>query len=153
MVFEIIAMCGDGGLAAQTAIDEAEALLLKEPKVEIPTFHHFSEGFYTREARMPRGTFVIGHRHKHAISNVLVKGKLLVVVGNDVKELSAPAAFVSEPGTRKAALVLEDVVWLNVHPNEGGETSIEKLEERWIEKSEAFKAHELQEIKKLKCLT
>ncbi len=45
--------------------------------------------------------------------------------------IEAPAIFYSDPGTRRAAIVHEDLVWITVH--ETSETDIEKLEALLVE--------------------
>ena len=42
-------------------------------------------------------------------------------------EITAPHTFVSGPNVKKAGMVLEDTVWLNVHPW-SGEEDLEAIE-------------------------
>jgi hypothetical protein len=51
------------------------------------------------------------------------------------KILEAPMMFMAEPG-RKVGFMLEDVVWLNIYTT--NETDIAKLEDMFLEKSDAW---------------
>jgi quercetin dioxygenase-like cupin family protein len=127
-------------------IDALEAALIDQPQVEIPVRHDFAPGLYVRRALMPAGSVVVGHRHRETTLNFLLRGKLLVIVDGQRHVLTAPCVLTSEAGTRKAALILEDVEWVNVHPNPTNETNPERLAEIFIEKSETFLAHEAREL-------
>ena len=125
------------GLALKDAL-EAQALEL--PQVECPIEHSFAAGLYVRSMFAPAGTLVIGHCHKFETHNVMLKGRALFLKDDgSIVEVAAPQSFVSQPG-RKIALVLEDMVWQNFHPQLAD--TVEKMEELLIEKSEAFLAHE-----------
>jgi quercetin dioxygenase-like cupin family protein len=126
---------------APCPIDQIERALLDFPQEDIPVTHRFAPGLYWREIAVPAGVFIIGHRHKTAHFNILLKGRLRVLVDGRVKEVQAPYIVVSEPGVRKAALALEDSVWVNLHPTE--ETDLAKIEEAVIEKSDGYLDHQL----------
>ena len=108
-----------------------QAIISELEPVELEYVHHFAHGTYTREMRVPAGTVVTGKIHRHSCLNVLLKGKILVVTDEDNYELEAPHVFVSGPGVKKAAYVLEDVVWLNVHPWDG-ESDLDQIEDQVI---------------------
>lgn len=126
----------ENGVSIRCNIDELEAACLEEEQVECPLYHHFSPGIYTREVHMPKGSFVIGHKHKKAHLNYFLKGKAKIVdYEGNVEIIEAPMMFVAQPG-RKIFYALEDLVWQNLFPTD--ETDIEKLEEMFVEKSEAY---------------
>lgn len=116
-------------------INDLEGVMLTHDQVECPLKHHFGPGIYIRECFMPAGTLVVGHHHIEKTVNNLVQGRLRVFVNGEVKELSAPTTFVSEPG-RKVAYILEDVVWQNVIATD--ETDVEAIEARLIDKSKSI---------------
>jgi hypothetical protein len=103
--------------------------ITKLPQVECPVEHIFGGGVYTRHTSMPAGTFAIGKRHKHEVTNVLLKGKISMLMDDspEVVEVVAPAIFISKAGVRKAAYFHEDTVWLNLHPTEL--TDVEQIEQ------------------------
>lgn len=119
------------------ATEQIEAQLLQLPQVECPVLHHFGPGVYIREVRMPAGTFAIGHRQKEPHLNVLLSGKVAMLGEDGVpRVVSAPLMYSGSPG-RKMGYILEDVVWQNIYSTD--ETNIEKLEERFLDKSNASK--------------
>lgn len=121
------------------ATEQIEAQLLQLPQVDCPVLHHFGHGVYIREVRMPAGSLILGHRHKHKHTNILVSGRLKFLnEGGDVVELTAPAVITSNPG-RKLAYILEDTVWQNVYATQ--ERDVEKLEQLLLDKSEAWLDH------------
>lgn len=104
------------------------------PQVETPTEHFFTEGLYTRQVRLPKGTVAVGKRHKAKTLNILIQGTMQVTMDDDpdkVVTLSAPMAFESEAGVKKAVFCVTECVLLNVHRSD--ETDLEKLEAEIIE--------------------
>lgn len=93
------------------------------------TEHHFGEGTYVREMRLPKHTLLVGKIHRFVEVAALTKGILLVkiegVAGSKIIE--APYVFTTQPG-RKVGYVLEDVIILNIHPNPTNTTDLDQLE-------------------------
>lgn len=116
-------------------LDAIEALMLQHPQVECPVAHYFGPGVYMREMSVPAGTYIMGHAHKEAGLNILVKGRLAIIVDHRAIELDGPIIFTSQPG-RKFAYAIEDTIFVNVFATD--ETDIETLEATYIEKSEAW---------------
>jgi hypothetical protein len=127
-------------------VETVEKRLLGLPQVEVPLVHHFAPGVYLREAVMPAGALVIGHKHKHAGLNIVLTGSALVKIDGKICEIKAPCIIKSEAGTRKIAYVIEEMRWLNIHPT--NETDLDAIEAEQIEKSAAFTEYEktLQEM-------
>ena len=115
--------------------------LLDFPQVDMPVKHSFAPGVYMREMSAPAGTLVIGAEHRTEHFNILSKGKLRVKVDGNLMEIKAPYSFVSKAGSMKVAIVLEDMVFVTIHPTT--ETDVDKLEEMLFVKSEKRKAWEL----------
>jgi hypothetical protein len=100
-------------------------------QVELETFHHFAPGIYVRELRIPEGVCLTGQVHKTEHLNICVRGMLKVVSATqEDKYVIGGDIFTSPPGTKRAAYVLEDTIWLTVHATE--ETDIEVLEETLV---------------------
>jgi hypothetical protein len=116
-----------------------EEALLALPQVACPVDHIFGPGIYIRQVSMAAGLLVKGHHHKHKSLNMILAGKLALIEGGVVREVSAPYVFTGEVGS-KMAYVIEDCVFQNIFATE--ETDIEKLEEMFVEKTEAFKKYE-----------
>lgn len=108
----------------------------------LPTFHHFAEGTYTRELRAPKDAVIIGHQHRHECTNIMTMGVVLTITNGVVTKFEAPCVVKSGAFTRKASIVVEDMIWLTVHPNPDNETDLSKIEERLFIKSQTFLKHE-----------
>lgn len=114
-------------------LDGIESMMLNHQQVECPTQHHFGPGIYIRESFMPAGTYVMGHSHKCEHLNVMLKGKMAVIVNGEAKVIEGPCIFIGQPG-RKFAYIIEDTIFQNIYATT--ETDIEKLEDMFVEKSE-----------------
>ena len=125
---------------ANRLIEQAEGRLLDLPQLEMPLTHRFAPGVYLREIFMPAGAIVIGQQHKTEHFNIVVSGKLNVMINGKVERLEAPCIFKSGVDVRKVLYILEDTRWLTVHPTE--ETDLLKLEDLLILKSPTFVRHQ-----------
>jgi hypothetical protein len=93
--------------------------------------HAFAEGIHVREIFIPKGTVIVGKIHKYAHPNFLMRGDVIVVTeGGGREHLSAPRAWISQPGTKRAVVALEDTVWITVHATH--ETDLTKIEDEVI---------------------
>jgi len=100
----------------------------------MPLTHKFAEGVYVREIFIPKGYVLTGKIHKHSHPNFLMKGEVIVVTEQGGQEhLKAPLSIISQPGTKRAIMALEDTVWITVHVT--NETDLEKIEDYVIAKS------------------
>jgi hypothetical protein len=101
--------------------------IAKCEQLEVETKHHFAHGTYTREVFLPAGTVLTGKVHRHSCINIISKGKILVVTDEGEYVIEAPHTFVSGANVKKAGAVLEDTIWLNVHPW-NNEDDLEQIE-------------------------
>lgn len=129
-------------------IDSLEAVMTENFRsIECPIKHYFSKGMYIREVYIPTGSLVTSKIHKTQHPFTLSKGKVKVSIdGNDWIELSAPFTGITEAGTRRIVMVLEDCVWTTYHQYntiQGNENELsesdqdkiaDKIEGRIIEK-------------------
>lgn len=97
--------------------------------------HHFAPGCYAREMTIPKGILIIGKIHKHSHLNIISKGKVAVMTEFGPMKMEGPCTFVSEIGTKRAVLALEETIWTTIHVTE--ETDLEKIEEYVIAKDYA----------------
>lgn len=120
------------------SVIEAEKFMVEQPQVDCPVFHKFSPGLYIRELHMPKDSIVLGHYQRFEQLCFLTKGTLIFhnEDGSNT-EMSAPQVFTA-PAGRKLAFVVEDAIFTNVHVNPDNETDIDKLEERYLDKSIAL---------------
>jgi hypothetical protein len=129
--------------------EEFERLSLSLPQTDCPVTHIFGPNLYIREMFIPANTWIVGHKHKHATLNIMVKGRIKVLLGDGtMQELVAPLTFTSAPG-RKIAVTSEDTIWQNVWSTE--EKDINKLEDMFLDKTE-FALTRLPQVERFKQL-
>ena len=116
-----------------TKVDQLEKFLVGLPQVVCDCIHAFGPGIYIRHVDLKAGSFVMGHRHKQAHLNIMLKGRMTLFHDNGVREeLIAPVICIAQPG-RKIAYIHEDSTWLNLYAT--NETDVEKLEEEFLDKT------------------
>ena len=114
-------------LAYRDQLKQLENVLLGLPQVELETQHYYAEGTYTRVLHLPKDTILTGKIHRFSCINILAKGKIKVVTDESDYNIEAPYIFVSGPLVKKAGYVIEDAVWINVHPWDG-KMNLEQIE-------------------------
>lgn len=134
-----LAVSKPSAIAQNEGIEQVEAHMLNQDQADCPVAHHFGPGVYIREVFLPAGIVAVGHKHKQKHMNMMVKGKMALLVDDRVEVVEAPFMMVSDAG-RKVAYVIEDAVWQNIYATD--ETDIDKLEDMFLEKSDTFKAFE-----------
>lgn len=110
--------------------------LKKEPEllcIEEMTTHSFGPGLYVREFKIPKGVACIGHYQRFEHLNIIMYGKVRMLIDNDWVDVSGPRHFIGAPG-RKIGVALEDTLWLNVFQTD--ERDIKKIEERLVIKDD-----------------
>lgn len=118
-----------------TGIEQIEATMLNMEQAECPVSHFFGPGVYIRQVNLPAGTIALGHHQKYPHTNIMLKGKVAMVNGDELTIVQAPLMFTGEPG-RKMGYVIEECVWLNVYSTT--ETDIDKLENEFFVKSDTW---------------
>lgn len=131
------------------AVERLEGAMLNLPQVECPVVHHFGPGVYIREVTLPAGIFALGHEQRFEHLNIMIRGAVAIAdESGGMRVLKAPLIYIGQPG-RKAGFVLEETVWHNVYPNFDDERDIDKLEAKFLRKSNTFEAHAT-ELRKLR---
>ena len=110
-------------------VEKLERAMYSMPQAECPVRHYFANGMYAREITIPKGVTLVGAVHKMENLAVLSKGRLELVTDAGTVTLEAPCVVTVKPGTKNAALALEDAVWTNFLPNPDNETDTDKLVE------------------------
>lgn len=112
----------------------AEAEMKLQPQVELRVEHDFSYGVYARTLYIPKGIALTGQIHKYENFNILLQGRMSVLVDGQMKEVEAPFKVVSPPGTKRIAWALEDCIWMTVHGTH--EKDVEIIEQTFIAHNE-----------------
>lgn len=118
-------------------LDMVEAYMLSLPQVDIPVSHHFGPGVYMREITIPAGTMALGAHQRFDHMNILLRGKVAMLDGDQVRIVEGPLVFTGKPG-RKIGACIEDCTWLNIFATD--ETDVTKLEEMIADFSQLMKA-------------
>jgi len=85
--------------------------------------HHFSDGLYAKEARFPAGSVILKHTHEFSHLSILAHGKVAVMIGDDVKIVSAPACIEIKAGLTHGVKAIEDCVWFCIHATDEKDAS------------------------------
>lgn len=94
-----------------------------------PLKHWLAPGIYAREIHLPGGTVVVGRVHRHRHFNIISQGSITCYTEFGLETHTAPASFISEPGTKRVVLTHEDAIWTTIHPNPTNETDVSTLED------------------------
>lgn len=116
------------------AVNGIEYEMWQQPQVELKVEHFFSPGIYTRILYIPKGCLLTGQIHKFPILNIMTKGDISVVLGDEVKRIIAPFVIVSPAGSKKIGYAHEDTIWMGCHRTD--ETDIEKIAEHFVASTE-----------------
>lgn len=80
--------------------------------------HHFRPGFYVREYRARAGSIHLSRTHKMRHPFRITQGRVAVwTKGAGVEMLRAVHTGITEPGTQRILLVVEDLIWTTFHAN------------------------------------
>jgi len=115
-------------------VDDLEQTLMRLPKADLEIVHRFTPGLYSREMRVKAGSMVTSKIHKTRHPFVVSQGHLTVwnPATGECVEIRAPYHGVTEPGTRRVALIHADTIWTTFHPTDL--TDPEAIEAEIIEK-------------------
>jgi|TARA_R100000951_G_scaffold319_2_gene1928 hypothetical protein len=100
-----------------------------------PLKHTFAHGVYVREMKAKKETIIVGKIHQYDHVTFLLSGKLLVATENGTEEFIGPCYFKSVAGLKRVGYVIEDVIWINIHPNPTDTEDLEILEDKLIAKN------------------
>lgn len=77
--------------------------------------NYCTDGLYVRELKIPQGSFIISRVHKRSLINIISKGHVLVIDSNGRNEYKAPYTFISQAGTQRIVIAIEETVWNTAH--------------------------------------
>ena len=115
-------------------LEQIEEWMNGQPQLATKTEQVFSPGIYTRILHIPKGCLLTGKIHKEPILNIMIKGDISVLIGDEVKRIIAPFVIVSPAGSKKIGYAHEDTIWMGCHGTD--EVDVQKIEERFIAQDE-----------------
>jgi quercetin dioxygenase-like cupin family protein len=77
--------------------------------------HHFSDGLYAKESRFSEGTAILKHTHEFSHLSILAKGKVAVMIGEEIEVIEAPACIEIKAGITHGVKAITDCVWFCIH--------------------------------------
>ena len=77
--------------------------------------HHFSDGLYAKESRFSEGTAILKHTHSFSHLSILAKGKVAVMIGEEIEVIEAPACIEIKAGITHGVKAITDCVWFCSH--------------------------------------
>jgi len=117
-------------LTEPTKMDRLEAALAAAEPVVCPLVHSFTPGVYLRQMFVPAGAAITSRIHKTEHHFVLLRGKVLVKSDTEDRIYDAPFLGITPPNTRRAAIALEDTVWMTIHANPDDELDPDVIVEK-----------------------
>jgi hypothetical protein len=126
--------CNLGELTERDKVFALEDMMREQTPLELKTEHFFSPGIYTRILHIPKGCLLTGKIHKEPILNIMIKGDISVLLGDEVKRIIAPFVIVSPAGSKKIGYAHEDTIWIGCHGTD--EVDVCKIEDRFIAQDE-----------------
>lgn len=123
---------GAGRMELRKGIQNLEYELMKLPQTEQPITHQFTDGLYLRTIINPKGCVIVTKIHREPNVSTILKGKLLCITEDGLETLTAPAQFITKPGTKRVLFSEEETVFSTTHPNPENITDLDELEARII---------------------
>ena len=95
------------------ALEKANAEIQDVAGVQLYPKVWSAGGVYGRELFIPEGVTLVGEIHRKEQINILLEGKMIVATELEgVREITAPAMFISPAGTKRVGTALADSRWV-----------------------------------------
>lgn len=124
-----------------------QSACMEHEQVEVPVQEHFSDGCYSREVFIPKGTCLVGEIHLDEWITIVSRGKIQIASEEGVRVVDAtkhPVTFISPAGVKRAGYALEDTWWTMVRATSC--TTTEEVFDKHIVK-------DYQQLEDTKCLS
>ena len=109
-----------------------DAMIPHRCELPVPN-HFFAPGMYLRELTVPAGMLIVGKIHKHAHFLIVTKGRAEVISEFGRAIVGPGHISVSQPGSKRVVLALEDTQFLTVHTNSSDTEDLAVIEAEHIE--------------------
>lgn len=78
--------------------------------------HHYGDGVYVRELRVPKGSLVIGEIHKYRHISIMVSGKMLMWTSvKGVSIVEGPMVTITPAGCKRVGYAVTDTIFMTAH--------------------------------------
>ena len=122
-------------------LQQLENVLLDLPGVTLrddpvtPLSHFFTPDLYARKIEIPAAYVLVTGIHATEHIAVISKGSCLVATPDGVIKYQAGDTIITKVGTKRAMLVLEDLIWTTIHAISAStpEEAIEMIEFKPLE--------------------
>jgi len=112
-------------------VERLQDALLEMPQADIKFIHEFEPGKYIRTMIAPAWSVIVGAEHKTPYKIKLVKGKIAVNIGDEIRTLTAPLEFDAPAGIKRVGRIFEkEVIWIDIYENPDDCTDLDTVEER-----------------------
>jgi mannose-6-phosphate isomerase-like protein (cupin superfamily) len=116
----------------RTKIQNLKHEILQLPQYEPETEHFFHGGMYCRKVFRHADVLIVGKVHKKEHFYIVLTGRVLVTDGESEPIEYGPGSLIlSNPGTQRAVLSLEDTVCITVHRTDS--ENVEEAEKELVE--------------------
>ncbi len=95
------------------------------PTIDLEVLHHFTDGAYVRELRMPKDTALVGKMHRTA-HVLIVTGDITIINGCARERITGTRVLHTKPGTKRAIVAHTDSVLITMHVTP--ETDLDEIE-------------------------
>jgi len=112
-------------------VERLQEALLQMPQADVKFLHDFEPGKYIRTMIAPAWSVIVGAEHKTPYKIKLVKGKIAVNIGDEIRTLTAPLEFDAPAGIKRVGRIFEEeVIWIDIYENPDDCTNLDTVEER-----------------------
>ena len=77
--------------------------------------HHFSDGLYAKQMRIPKDCRAYSHKHSFSHLSLLATGSVIVTTDDTQTIHHAPACINIKAGVNHEIYALEDATWFCIH--------------------------------------
>lgn len=88
---------------------------MTDAEIDLFIQHHFSDGVYARQMKLPAGHFAVTHAHKYDHLSILASGEVTVEFDNRIERHTAPAVITIFANQNHRIEAQQDAVWFCIH--------------------------------------
>ncbi len=120
-------------LPTRAALQRLQSAMLPLATAMPEPQHIFHPGWYERRLMVPAGMLIVGkiHRHDHILG--VISGHAIVISEFSRDEVRGGYLGYSSAGVKRAALAIEDTLFVTLHENPTDERDLDVLEAQHIE--------------------